>query len=160
MSQSDPTAGDNTSRLLVALMLGAPLLLGGCGTAYRAKPPSGFARLEQEGPFRALTPDRVIYRVRQAPNEPRADLTFWQKALKQRMTDAGYLFVAEREIKASGVPGYLIELAAPFGQEDYSYLIALFVRDDRLVIAEATGEVSRLTKRRPAILSAIEGLQW
>jgi hypothetical protein len=155
MSRSNIAGSARTS---ATLLISAATLLGGC-LPYQARAPEGFAALEEKRPFRALTPERVIYRVRHEPNEPRADLTFWRKALKQRMDEAGYVFVAEQEIKASTVPGYLLELAAPFGEQDYSYLIALFVRDSQLVIAETTGEVSKVRKRRAAILEAIESLQ-
>lgn len=139
--------------------IGTVGLLAAC-TSFHASVPAGFAPLEDDNPFRAVTPDGVVYRVREADNEPRADLSFWRKALRKRMQDAGYLFVAEQPLKAGATPGYLIELAAPFGAQDYAYLVAVFVRGDTLTIVEATGELSRLRLRRKAIIKAIKQLRW
>jgi hypothetical protein len=142
-----------------ARLLGLALFCGACATV-EAPVPQGFAGLEAGEPLEAVTPDALIYRVRQAANEPRADLAFWRKALKQRMDEAGYIFVAEREVKAAAVPGYLLELAAPLGEKDFGYLVVVFVRGEDLTLVEAAGEVSRLRRRRAEIVKAIEGIRW
>jgi hypothetical protein len=147
-------------RLLAGCMLLAALLLGACGAPFHAGAPKGFAPLDSEDPFRAVTPEGVMYRVRHEPNQPRADLQFWRKALKQRMDEAGYVFVDDGEIKASAVPGYRLELAAPFGPQDYAYLIALFVNGDKLTLVEAAGEVSQLREHRNELLAAIRRIRW
>ena len=137
----------------------AALLCSACATV-EAPAPEGFAGLEESDPIQAVTPDALIYRVRQARNEPRADLAFWRKALRQRMEEAGYLFVAEDDLKAAGVPGYLLELAAPLGEKDFGYLVAVFVRGEDLTLVEAAGEVSRLRRRRGEIVKAIKRIRW
>jgi hypothetical protein len=78
------------------------------------------------------------------------------------MLDAGYIFLREAPITAVAAndqPGYLLELTAPLGEEDYTYLTAVFVRGKKIVIAEAAGEVTDLDSRRDAILAAIQGLK-
>lgn len=140
--------------------MGAMLLCMPACTPFKARAPRGFAALAGKSPFRALTPEGVIYRVRQADNEPKAGLAFWRQATKRRMQEAGYVYVGEQSVKAAGVPGYLLELAAPFGEKDFSYLVAVFVRDDDLTLVEVTGEVAHVRARRDAVLRAIESLSW
>ena len=142
------------------LLLGCALLVAACSAPFRATAPKGFAALDSDDPFQAVTPEGVMYRVRQQDNRPRADLSFWRKALKQRMVEAGYVFIADKDIKAGAVPGYLLELAAPFGQRDYGYLIAVFVRGDDLTLVESAGEISQMRKRREALLAAIQRIRW
>jgi hypothetical protein len=132
------------------------LVASGC-SQYPA--PEGFAPFdERREPFRAVSPEGVVYRVRTLENSPPADLAFWREAMKKRMSDAGYVVQKDGEVEASGDKGYLLELAAPLGTRDYAYLVALFVRGDELVIVEAAGEVVKLTARRDAILGAIRAL--
>lgn len=140
--------------LLIGLLLVMLSLLAGC-KSFTAQAPSGFATYEKGGAFRAVSPDGVIYRVRDEKNKPQAELAFWKEALKKRMLDAGYRFVSESDVKAGAAPGYLLELNAPQGSQDYTYLTALFVQGDRLVIVESAGEVSRFKSRRDVVLEAI-----
>lgn len=137
------------------------LLLTGVGcTRFQAEAPQGFATYEQKSPFRAVSPDGVVFRVRAEKNKPRAELPFWKEALKKRMVDAGYHFVSEKDIKAGGKSGYLIELAAPLGTQDYTYMIALFQNEDHLVIVESAGEISRFSARRDAVMAALDKLKF
>jgi hypothetical protein len=126
---------------------------------FDAVAPEGFARFDDWCQFRAVSPDGVMYRVRTEENDPPADLDFWREALKKRMTDAGYKVVADGDVEAGQRPGYLLDLAAPVGQEDYSYLVAVFVDSGDLIIAEAAGEVTRLAERRDAVIEAIRQIE-
>lgn len=132
-------------------------LLAGC-TPFQATAPDGFAPFDDWGEFRAVSPEGVTFRVRAEDNEPEADLAFWAEALKNRMDDAGYVFVEDGDVSAGSVKGYRLELAAPFGQEDYTYLIAIFVSGSNIVIVESAGEVTRFSERRAAVDAAIAAI--
>lgn len=121
--------------------------------------PAGFAPGKKACRFTAVSPDDVVFRVRKAKNKPKADLAFWREAMRTRMTEAGYHVVAEGDISASGVPGALLELSAPDGALDASYLVAVFVDGGRLVVAEAAGEVSRFAARRQAVVDALSAME-
>ena len=54
----------------------------------------------------------------------------------------------------------VIELSAPDGQQDDTYVIAVFVDGRRLVIVEAAGEVGWYIGRREAVVAAIKGLTF
>lgn len=146
-------------RRSVLLVLLGPVLA--CGPDAEA--PAGFATYRAPGPLRAVSPEGIVYRVRTEANEPRADLAFWREALRQRMLDAGYRLVGEEDIRAgtaeSGLDGGVLELAAPVGERDVSYLIALFVDGDELILAEAAGEVLAFRERREAVLAAVRSIE-
>jgi hypothetical protein len=144
-----------SSKLLaLAVILG----LAACNSA-KAPAPEGFAAYKGDKPFRAVSADGVVYRVRTESDASDAALDFWKEALKKRMLDAGYTFLRESDIKASEQPGYLLELTAPLGPRDYTYLIAIFKHGKRLVVVESSGEVSIFEKRRGAVLDAIAKLE-
>ena len=147
--------------LAVGLTLAA-LPASGC-RGFSATPPAGFAVFatpwwQIAHDFRAVSPDGVLFRIRRADHEPKAELAFWKEALKKRMNDAGYAVQSERDVKADGKTGYLLELAAPLGQQDYSYVLAVFDQGRHLVVAESAGEVTRFNARRADVLAAIENI--
>jgi hypothetical protein len=117
--------------------------------------PDGFSAFRHPNRFRAVTPDEVVYRVRTVKHDPEAELSFWKEALRVRMVNAGYHVTGESDIVADGVPGTLLELQAPIGTQDDGYLIAVFPAGNRLVIAEAAGEITKLAARRDAVVAAI-----
>lgn len=120
--------------------------------------PQDFAHYKKNRPFRATSADGVLFEVRTAKHKPEATLAFWKEALRKRMTDAGYTVVAESDVTASGKPGAMLELAAPMGAQDYSYLVAVFVHGKKLVLVEAAGEVSKFQVRKAAILASVAGM--
>lgn len=122
--------------------------------------PEGFARYTKARQIKAVSPEGVIYRVRSEDNKPFAELPFWKEALKKRMLDAGYIFLREAPIQADAQEGYLLELTAPYGQQDYTYLMAVFVLKKKIKIVEAAGEVSDLAAHRAAIFEAIQSLKF
>ena len=124
-----------------------------------ARAPEGFAAYDKARPFRAVSPDGLMYQVRTMPHEPEATLFFWKEALKKRMIDAGYTWLADVDLQDGSVPGYLCELAAPMGPEDDVYWVAVFPHGDQLVIVEAAGEAARFHAKEAAIKAAIEALK-
>jgi hypothetical protein len=143
--------------------LGLALMLLGTSAcaSFTAVAPAGFAPFEKQGgELRAVSPDGVVYRVRDEKHKPHADLAFWKEALKKRMIDAGYHFVAEQDVSAGGKPGYLLELSAPVGEQDYGYWVAVFDAGSQLVLVEAAGEVTKLAARRDQLLAAIKATQF
>ncbi len=136
----------------------AAALACGC-TGFDAGVPEGFAAFDDWSQTRGVSAEGVVFRVRSEDNEPRAELAFWREALKKRMVDAGYALVSESEVKAGSATGYFLELAAPVGQEDYTYGVALFTRGKKLVLVESAGEVTRYARHRQAIMAAIAGLE-
>lgn len=142
--------------VFAAVLVISILFAAGCKTVsgkYTA--PNGFAAYKGTDGFRAVSPEGVVFKIRTEKNDPFAELDFWREALKKRMVDAGYRFIAESEITAGKDRGYMIELAAPLGSKDYSYMIAIFQKKKNIVIIESAGDVTALKKRQSDIIDAI-----
>ncbi len=117
----------------------------------RPSAPAGFSAWKKASRFRAASPDGVLFRVRSMKHKPKADLAFWKEAVRERMVAAGYRVVSEEDVPA----GARIEVVSPLGQEDWTYVIAFFPAGNKLLIAEAAGEVSAFEARRAEILDAL-----
>jgi hypothetical protein len=141
-----------------AFLVAAALLLASGCNAFEAKAPEGFAIYEGNRPYRAMSSDGVVYRVRTENDSTDATLAFWQEALKKRMLDAGYVFLRDGEAKSANSTGYVLEVTAPYGVRDYTYLMAVFKKDKRLVLVESSGEVAAFERRRPQVMAALEKL--
>jgi hypothetical protein len=121
-------------------------------------PPVGFSEWRKESRYRAVAPDDVLFAVRVERHKPKAELSFWKEAVRQRMEAAGYKVISEGDLEAGGRAGAFVELAAPMGTEDWTYLLAFFPDGRRMVIAEAAGAIARVDPRRAAILDTIRAL--
>lgn len=120
--------------------------------------PETFSVYDGSNPKRAVSFDRVVYQIKRVDNEPKADLSFWKVALKERLVKTGYRLAGESDVIANGFPGYLIETVAPHGAVDYNYWVAVFVDKSDLVVIEATGEVVNFKANRAKILAAIQNM--
>ncbi len=146
---------------LVIVTLSLIVIISGCTTPpIKTHAPEGFAGYRDTQDFKAISSDSVVYQIRELENKPSADLNFWKKALKKHMIDSGYHFVSEADLKGEAGLGYLIELAAPVRNEDYTYLIALYVEKKRLLVAESAGEVSKIKQHREAIITAMKSIPF
>jgi hypothetical protein len=137
------------ARLLVGLA--ALAFFAGCGF----NPPRGFGEATRGRHDRALSPDGVVYTERTLRNDPKADLEFWSKAARSRLEQGGYRVTGDSAVPVHGEPGRLLRLAAPLGERDYTYWIALSVKGRRIRLIEAAGETKAFRAREAEILAAI-----
>lgn len=123
--------------------------------------PDGFAPYKKpKRERRAVSPDDVLFRVRAEKHKPPATLDFWEEALLERMSDAGYTQVGDpNRVTVDGVEGSMVEFTAPLGTDDYTYLVGIFPNGKKLIVAEAAGEITRFAARRDAIVTAIQGMR-
>lgn len=150
---------NTNSRIITLLWVLLFAILPACQTA-KLKHPDGFAQyIGSINSVKSITPERVLYRVRTHENMENADLSFWKIALKTQMQDSGYIVLSDSDISTKSSVGYLLRLAAPLGTKDYSYLIALFVHGDKLVIFESAGETNQFEKYVKNIISTIENTE-
>ena len=117
--------------------------------------PEGFSPYKPRHERRAVSPDEVVLRARAVKHKPEADLAFWREATRERMVSVGYAVLREEDITMNGTPGFLLELTAPYGAEDYLYAVAVFPQGKKLIIVEVAGEVTAYEARRAAVLQAI-----
>lgn len=130
-----------------------PRLIGASAVA-----PEGFAVFDARRRFAAVSPDDVVYRVRSVKNKPEADLAFWEEALRTRLEQAGYTLLDRGEVtSADGTRGARLELGAPDGDRDAHWIVAIWVDDGRIVVAEAAAEARVMARHREGVLKAMQG---
>ncbi len=148
----------NSVSLVIVLAI-ITLSFCSCQTAMKTMAPDGFAAYKGPEPFRAVSPDGVMFSVRSTKNEPYADLDFWKVALKKHLLDSGYHFIREADIKSGSDDGYMLEVSAPVNNQSYIYATALFVEKDKIIITEIAGTVLSFESNRKAVMTAIRNLR-
>lgn len=144
--------------ILMVLSIFMGLVLFSCAH-FKAQPPSGFAAYKKRCTFEAVSPDGVVYRIKTVKNKPAAQLPFWSEAVLTRMRNAGYSIVDTSSISIQGNDAFIMEFAAPLGNEDQSYLVVVIYSSARLTIVEAACEVSKFQMRKPDIIKAIKEIE-
>jgi hypothetical protein len=133
----------------------AAFMAFGCSRPFLAIAPEGFASYEGGSSFKFVSPDHVVFRVRSCTNDPYAGFDFWREALPERMKNAGYRIIADSVMTTENNKALLIEMAAPLGAVDFSYMVMMRVKEKKILIAEAAGEFADLQKRKPAVIAAL-----
>ncbi len=143
---------------MIVLILLISLSLFGCAN-LEVKKPAGFAETVRKNEYRAISPEGMLYRVRSVDNYPVKNLDFWSKALKNQLEKEGYLLTDEgEEFTAGDHRGLLYEWGVRYGNEDFIYLTAIIVFDNRITIAEAGGEHTIYDKYRQPILESLKSI--
>jgi hypothetical protein len=141
---------------VLALALGGCHLLSGDARPFRVPTPAGFVELPDQQPaydYRATSADGVVLAVTSIKHVPRGDLTFWTRALRNRMhLSNGYALLGEREVTcATGLRGHVLELGHDEGGRPHRYALALFVTAERIFVIESGGERTLFDRARPAL---------
>lgn len=131
------------------------LLATSCSRPFTAFAPQGFATYKGGSSFRSVSPDHVVYRVRTCKNHPYAGFDFWREALPERMKNAGYRIVSDSVIDVENGKALLLEMAAPLGNTDFSYLVMMRVDKKKILLAEAAGVFEDLQKRKVEVINAL-----
>ena len=128
------------------------------------KLPADFVRVERRkaGPYevRAIAADGTVVGLRRQWNPENGSLKFWTEAVKRELTDGrGYAATAEEDVKAdNGTPGRLMKFSANPRGQDAVYLVALFVTNGDVLVAEAGGTADAMKTHegelRKCLLSA------
>lgn len=137
-------------------LLALASLLVGCG-GFRGAHPTGFAPWTDNGPrsWRAASPEGLVWHIRTEPHEPKADLDFWKRSLRERLDGAGYHIVDSLAFRMGDQPAWAFEA----GLEEDAWLVAISPGPDGIVVAEAAGSTDAFQKRRGAILEALTRIQ-
>lgn len=128
----------------------------GCSSKFVTTTPDGFASYKEKNIFKSVSPDHVVYRVRTVRNEPYANFDFWKEALPERMKNAGYRVIRDSVVSNDKENALLLEMAAPIGMADFSYLVMMMVKDKQILIAEAAGQYVDFQRRKASIIAALE----
>lgn len=119
--------------------------------------PDGFAPLQLETQYAAMSPEGMIYRARIMENEPKQTLEFWSQALRTHLAKEGYTPLGTGSgFRAGDLDGAYVEWTLPFGGDTYKYLTALLVHENVIAVAEASGEHAIYDIHRDAIFESLE----
>ncbi len=148
-----------SSLAAVVLLLLLLLVLAGC-SRVQVELPDGFAEQRERGLYRAVSPEGMRLEIRTTKNQPRKDLDFWSRALKNHLLEEGYTLVTAGEpFEAGAGQGVLYEWGAPYRNESYIYLTAIVVSGGRIAIAEGAGEHTVYRTYREEILESLGTLE-
>jgi hypothetical protein len=132
------------------------LLFSNCGKPFTTPTPEGFAPYTDNMVFKSVSPDHVVYRIRMIKNDPFADFNFWREALPERMKNAGYRVICDTILSIENSKSLLLEMAAPLGNVDYSYLVMMKVNGEQILLAEAAGIYTNFQNRKQSIIEALK----
>jgi len=119
--------------------------------------PEGFAPLETEQQYAAMSPEGMVYRVRVMENSPKQTLEFWTEALRTHLVDEGYNPIGgDTGFKAGEIDGSILEWTLPHRGETYKYFTAVMVQDEKIALAEATAIHDVYDLHQEAIRDSIE----
>lgn len=135
--------------ITTCLLLVAAGLLGTSCASFQLRTASGFVELEDQDDYdlRAASAEGVVVAVRKMPNRPRGSLTFWTRAVDERLQREGYAPESSRAIRTtSGLRGQQIRYTRVSSGVTYHYWVTVFVTDgaflspSRVFLVEAAGD--------------------
>lgn len=148
---------------LSLLSLCVALLVAGCGPSFELATPPDFVELDEDDSsydYRATTADGLVIAVREIDNDPAGELSFWVRAIENRMRErGGYALLETRPVKsADGVSGQQLR----FGHDDegnrpHLYYVAVFATESNIFVLEAGGSKELMTKQAAQIEAALRG---
>ncbi|MFP4054070.1 MAG: hypothetical protein ACLFV7_09425 [Phycisphaerae bacterium] len=151
------------TKLLPAVLLGA-MALGGCLPAGRMDIPKDFVHVEesQRPPYevRGISADGVVVGLRTRENLKKGTLAFWREAVGSELVARGYQLQKEQDItSAGGHEGTLMTFTTRSRGATFRYLLAMYVTDSRVLLAEAGGKDDVVGKHAEAIVESLRSVR-
>ena len=139
--------------LLLLVLAGAALA---CGRPFAAATPPGFVEFEgryADGEYRAATPDGVVLGIRAFDNEPKGELSFWVRAIQNRLRDqGGYALLETRPVQdRAGLKGTQMRFGHDEEKSPHLYHLVVFVTEDRVYLLEAGGQKAQIERLGPQL---------
>ena len=140
-------------RLLTATIMFGLALLGGCGSAMEL--PASFVELgsQDDGSYgrnyvvRGVSPEGVIIALRKIDNPKNGTLEFWAKAIENELSQEGHSLVENSPVRSdAGTGGRLMTFSSVHQGEEFTYMLAIFVEGERILVAEAGGKAVDVKK--------------
>jgi len=146
----------------LALALSAFSALSGCASVAKLDTPSGFATLDRDDTFayRALSAKGVVVATRTEKNELRGNTEFWSESIDLKLAREGYVKKAELNVRSNaGVEGRQLRYAVDHNGREHRYWVTVFLKGDRVVVVEATGDAQHFVPLEPTIEKTIATLK-
>lgn len=148
-------------KLIMTVILGCgALLAGGCQSGMDI--PAGFVPVEVYDPHfyqaRAISADGVVLALRRGYDNPKnGTLEFWGEAIKNQLTSSeGYKLTKDEPVKSqTGRAGKLLTFSTDRRGTNLTYLLAIFVTEQKVVLAEAGGKADAVKGKMDAIKKAL-----
>lgn len=129
--------------IFLVVALAALSTLSGCASRAKLDTPIGFATLERDDNFayRALSAKGVVVATRTEKNDLAGNTEFWSESIDQRLSSSGYVKKSEKNVRTeSGLEGRQIRYVVDRGGREHAYWVTVFLKGDRVVLVEATGD--------------------
>ena len=126
-----------------------------CTTTARMNAPEDFGRYEEAEEYRLITAEGIVLRARVESNSPIQSLEFWAEALRNHLSNSGYLLLDELEFDADAGDGMMFDWLAPVGDDDWIYMTAIVVAEDKIVVVESAGPHELYQAYRDSIRSEL-----
>jgi hypothetical protein len=127
---------------------------GTAGAAIELVVPAEYAVFEKGARIRLEAADGTRLSVGAVTNEPRGDTAFWRDALAFHLRD---LYRSSEPTAAGRFEGVVLESKDP---QPFSYLVAVAVRGEEILLAEAFfPDAKARVSRLPGILAMLEGVK-
>ncbi len=147
------------SQMKTLALLAMAAALSGClgGTAMEV--PGDFVPVERCAPYniKAVSADGVVLAQRTEDNPKNGTLEFWAAAIGNQLSAReGYKLASNvAATSESGVPGRLMTYDALRSGAPFKYLLAVFVKGDKVIVVEAGGRADSVNKLLPQIRTAM-----
>ena len=143
-------------------VLGALLVLSGCGEKEWTRTPDGFVKVDV-APFayKAVAPDGSTIGIRYRENEEEGSLAFWREVFELELVQGkGYRLAGTSDVTSGdGVPGKLMTLEFAPDDTPYHYGLALYVTPKSIVTVETATELAKLERYKAAFEAARRDLK-
>ena len=128
------------------------------------KTPDDFAQLKDPGyefKYRAISFDEVTIALKLRKNDPKGDVKFWSKVLKEKIPLVyGYTFVEESNVTTDkGRDGTLLQFEVDQEDGKYLYLVGVFIKKKKMWLFEAGGRHEAFKAHEKDIIRAIKSMK-
>lgn len=142
----------------------AATIIGGC-VPSKMEIPDSFMRVDKDnlGRYdqRAVSADGVVLACRTQANPGCGTLKFWGDAAKNEMTGRrGYSLTDDSAAESySGLPGRLMAFSATKRGAKLTYMLGIFVKGDRVFLAEAGGRAEAVKPLNTELRVALQSVR-
>jgi len=146
------------------VMMLALALAAAAGCKPRVKTPADFAKIKDPGGsfgYRAISSDEVTIAVKKRKNDPKGDVRFWAKVLKEKVPVVyAYTFTKDEDVRTNqGVEGKLLDFEVQQDEGTFTYMLGVFVKGKKLWLFEVGGKAEAVKAHRGDILQAIKSMR-
>ncbi len=152
-----------SARIASIVLFGFALTLA-AGCKPGVKTPSDFAKLREPGysfKYRAISSDEVTIAVKKRKNDPKGDVSFWAKVLKEKVPVVyGYTFSKDEDVTTNaGIKGKILEFEVVQDEGKYIYMLGVFIKRKKMWLFEAGGREEAYKSHRQAIVQAMKSMK-